>query len=72
MKLLCVKEIASMLNVKPSTVYAWAERGTLPSYKIGGLLRFSEEEIIACIKNCKSNPDSQYNITADKRPKKGG
>lgn len=72
MKLLTVKDVSEIINAKPSTIYAWAESGTLPSYKIGGLLRFSEDDIIASIKNCKKDPLQQYNITADKRPQKGG
>ena len=71
MKLLTVKEVSEIINAKPSTIYAWAESGTLPCYKIGGLLRFSEDDIMASIKSSKKDPLQQYNMTADERPKKG-
>jgi len=43
--LLTVKELASHLHIKPSTLYAWAGQGRIPCLKIHGLLRFRREEI---------------------------
>ncbi len=34
-KLLTVKEVADMLNVKPKTVYQWAELGQIPCIRLG-------------------------------------
>lgn len=61
MKLLDVKEIASMLNVKPSTLYQWAELGQIPSIKLNGALRFDLDDILKWIKSCKKGVDSGYN-----------
>lgn len=40
-----VKELAHWLQVKPSTLYAWAVAGKIPCLKIHGLLRFRPDEI---------------------------
>lgn len=40
-----VKDIVQQLQLKPSTVYAWAAQGKIPSLKIHGLLRFRPEEV---------------------------
>jgi excisionase family DNA binding protein len=72
MKLLTVKEVSEILKAKPSTIYLWAEQGIIPCYKLNGLLRFDETEVIQWIKSCKNNPTGQYNIPAGRRPRKGG
>jgi excisionase family DNA binding protein len=51
--LLTVKEVAELINCKPSTVYAWAKCGEIPCYKIGGLLRFDQMEIEEWIRQSK-------------------
>jgi excisionase family DNA binding protein len=33
-------DVARVLNVSRSTVYAWAEAGLLPTVRIGGTIRF--------------------------------
>jgi excisionase family DNA binding protein len=33
-------DVARVLNVSRSTVYAWAEAGLLPTVRIGGAIRF--------------------------------
>ena len=42
--LLTVKELASHLHIKPSTLYAWAGQGRIPCLKIHSLVRFRREE----------------------------
>lgn len=42
-----VKAVSEWLEVKPSTVYLWAEQGTIPHLKLGRLLRFDSEELAA-------------------------
>ena len=56
MELLTVKEISILLKAKTSTIYGWAEQGLIPCFKINGLLRFNEAEILTWIKNCAYNP----------------
>jgi excisionase family DNA binding protein len=43
--LLTVKQLSDWLNIKPSTLYAWANQGKIPCRKIHGLIRFDQEEI---------------------------
>jgi excisionase family DNA binding protein len=43
--LLTIKDLAAWLNIKPSTLYAWANQGKIPCRKIHGLIRFDQEEI---------------------------
>jgi excisionase family DNA binding protein len=72
MNLLTVKEIADILKVKHSTIYAWSEQRLIPCIKINGALRFSETEILSWLKNCKNSPNTTYNKNTGRRPKKGG
>jgi excisionase family DNA binding protein len=44
-QLLTVKELAQRLNVPVSWVYLQAERGLLPSIKLGRYTRFDEAQI---------------------------
>jgi excisionase family DNA binding protein len=37
--------LAERLRIKRSTLYAWAEQGTIPHLKLGRLLRFDPDEI---------------------------
>ena len=39
------KAVMAYLKCGKSTVYQWAEAGTLPSMRIGGLLRFDPEVV---------------------------
>jgi len=71
MKLLTVKQVADLINAKPSTIYAWAEQGIIPNFKLNGLLRFSEADIFAWIINCKKTPVESYNKITSRSPRKG-
>lgn len=73
MKLIGVKEVSEMLNVKPSTLYQWAELGQIPCIKINGALRFNMEDIKKWINSCKKNVNSDYNPLIQARgPRRGG
>ena len=43
--LLTVKTLSQRLQIKPSTLYAWANQGKIPCRKIHGLVRFDPIEI---------------------------
>ncbi len=45
--LMTVSEIAALLRVGRSTVYALATAGKLPALKVGGVLRFDPGEVRA-------------------------
>jgi excisionase family DNA binding protein len=43
--LLTIKQVSELLNIKPSTLYSWANHAKIPCRKIHGLIRFDQEEI---------------------------
>jgi excisionase family DNA binding protein len=43
--LMTVKALSQRLQIKPSTLYAWASQGKIPCRKIHGLVRFDPSEI---------------------------
>ncbi len=45
MKLITIKELSVFLKVKVNTLYSWVHSGTVPYYKLNGLLRFDMAEI---------------------------
>ncbi len=53
---LTIKDVSQLLQVRPSTLYAWAEQGAIPHLKLGRLLRFDPEEIEAWIHDQRRNP----------------
>ncbi len=65
-----VKDLVQRLQMKPSTVYAWAARGRIPSLKIHGLLRFRPEEVAQWVESFrqsrpKSVPAGSWNTDRD-------
>jgi excisionase family DNA binding protein len=44
--LLTVREAASLLAVKPRTIYAWVAARRIPFRKVGRLLRFERAELL--------------------------
>lgn len=61
MIILTVKEVSALINVKPVTVYAWAQQGKIPGFKLNGSLRFDKTEIQGWVKSCKESSIS-YNV----------
>jgi excisionase family DNA binding protein len=43
--LLTVKTLSQRLQIKPSTLYVWANQGKIPCRKIHGLVRFDPTDI---------------------------
>jgi excisionase family DNA binding protein len=43
--LLAVEDVARMLKLRPSTIRAYAERGSLPSVLVGNRLRFRPSDV---------------------------
>ena len=71
-KILTCKQVAEIIQAKTSTIYSWAEQGIIPCYKINGLLRFEEDDILQWIRNYK-NTGRCYNSNVQTRsPRKGG
>lgn len=53
MKLVTIKEVSNLLGVKESTLYSWVNNGSIPSYKLNGVLRFDMEEIEEWVRKSK-------------------
>lgn len=51
-----VRELAEFLSVKVKTLYAWAESGKIPAFKLNGALRFKVSEIMDFIESGKVDP----------------
>ena len=45
-KLYRARELAQLLDLNPQTVYRLAEKGIIPSYRIGGSVRFELPDTI--------------------------
>ena len=52
LSLLTVKDLATRLQIKDKTVYAWVSHGKIPSVKINGVLRFDVIEIEQWLQEC--------------------
>ena len=46
-QLMNVRQVAEFLQINQTTVYAWAQQGILPGYKLGRNWRFRPSEIEA-------------------------
>ena len=46
-----IAALAERLRIKRSTLYSWAEQGTIPHLKLGRLLRFDPDEIESWLQN---------------------
>jgi excisionase family DNA binding protein len=45
-RLLTAVELADHLGFCSGTIVDWAEKGTIPAFKLGGRLRFRESEVL--------------------------
>lgn len=73
MKLLTIKEVSEILQIKEKTIYQWAELGQIPCAKLNGALRFDLNDITRWIKSCKKEPSSSHNpFTQARGPRRGG
>ena len=55
--LLNVKQVANYLQLKPSTIYAWAQGEKIPAFKIGRTWRFRRSDLDAWLgRHLKGKP----------------
>ncbi len=54
-----IKEVASYLNIKPSTLYSWSREGGIPHYRMGRILRFRREDIDAWVEGHRKEAKGQ-------------
>jgi excisionase family DNA binding protein len=52
MTLLTVKDMATRLQVKEKTIYAWASQHKIPCVKVNGVIRFDAREIEQWLQKC--------------------
>jgi excisionase family DNA binding protein len=52
-KFLTVFDVASLLSVRPSTVYQWASLGEIPHYRLGRIVRFRRKDLEAWVENLR-------------------
>jgi len=45
--LLTARQLADLLGFSPATIVDWAEAGKVPAFKVGGRLRFRQDEVEA-------------------------
>ena len=50
-----VKDIAENFNVSRRTIFNWIEVDKMPSVKLGGAIRFSEEDVQAWVDKQSNN-----------------
>jgi PTS system nitrogen regulatory IIA component len=50
-EILTIEEVAKFLKVSERTVYDWAQKGEIPSGKIGTVWRFKKSEIVQWVNN---------------------
>ena len=52
-----IKRLSQYLDIKPSTLYAWVEKGIIPHYRIQGCIRFRLDEIEEWLKSKRQGWD---------------
>ncbi|MGE0470916.1 MAG: helix-turn-helix domain-containing protein [Nitrospira sp.] len=63
-----IRQLATYLNVKPATLYAWAAQGKIPSLKLHGLLRFRQDEIDQWLESCRVESRPPHPSPRKQRP----
>ncbi|MCK9438532.1 helix-turn-helix domain-containing protein [Patescibacteria group bacterium] len=53
LKLLSINDLKNIFNISKTTAYRIVESRKIPFYKISGVIRFSEEDIINYLKENK-------------------
>ena len=64
--LLTVKTLSQRLQIKPSTLYAWANHGKIPCRKIHGLVRFDPTDIDRWLSSFSPSPSVPHLIQTQK------
>ena len=63
-----ITTLAERLGIKRSTLYAWAEQGSIPHLKLGRLLRFDPDEIEGWLHAHRQEPTPE---PIPRRPRQG-
>ena len=69
--LISANEIATVLGIQCQTVYLWVRQKRIPFYRVGRLVKFDEEEVLARFKAASDNqaPESgTLNVKTSRGP----
>jgi excisionase family DNA binding protein len=55
-RLLTAADLAEVLGFAAGTIVDWAEKGTIPAFKVGGRLRFREREVLEWLEAQRVGP----------------
>ena len=61
-KLLTAKQLAEVLQIKPSTIYKWVHYGYVPHIKLGTSIRFKEKKVEEWLKKRERKGRSAYKL----------
>lgn len=60
--LLTAAQVADVLGFSAGTIVDWSERGTIPSFKVGGRLRFRESEVLAWLEEHRGPSQAREHV----------
>ncbi|MFC1482787.1 helix-turn-helix domain-containing protein [Candidatus Margulisiibacteriota bacterium] len=61
-KILTIKDVASILKVKPETISWWTRSRKIPFVKIGRYIRYLEKDILFWIESKKANINENISV----------
>jgi excisionase family DNA binding protein len=62
-RLVTARELGAQLGFSAGTIVDWAEAGKIPSFKIGGRLRFRPSEVLAWLEEHRVAPRDVIGVT---------
>ena len=69
--LLNAREVGAYLGFKPATIVDWAEADKLPTFKVGGRLRFRLSEVEAWLEEKRTGTGGEAPATPRQHPPEG-
>jgi excisionase family DNA binding protein len=60
LKLLSIKDLSKIFNISQATAYRIVDSRKISFYKIGGVLRFSEDDILKYLEENRIEPIARY------------
>jgi excisionase family DNA binding protein len=61
--MLTAAELADLLSFSAGTIVDWSERGEIPSFKVGGRLRFRKSEVAAWLEEQRKGPGAGEEVS---------
>jgi excisionase family DNA binding protein len=61
-QLMSIRDVADFLKLNQTTIYAWAQQGILPGYKLGRTWRFRPSDIEAWLEE-RRNAEASKAVT---------